>query len=297
MNGFVSSTTCLVCGEAAKPALVYTDRDVSLCNDPGCRLAANQRHTLSPKAFAQYLAHQRGVLHARRKASKALALVVAQKTQREAEENEAVWAAAEAQLAGQLPHNSERLVLPSGPRRLRNLPQRERNRYRDHLNRIIAQATSGVDLSHEPQVAPVDTASKTSADLLTNVCTLCRGGCCTSGGHKAYLTAATIRRFMAARPGLRPREVLAAYLAHLPPRTEAGSCVNHGALGCSLPRDLRSDVCNRYLCDTAKSIGEREAVVALVRRQDVWNRYTPERDNNIVGVALVTQNGITLYDK
>jgi hypothetical protein len=207
-------------------------------------------------------------------------------------------------------HDAEpriRMLLPSGPRRLRNLPQRERGRFRDHLNRIIAAAVSGEEIAAElPGLEPTSGSAPapgaSTIDLRGRLCACCGGGCCTRGGSTAYLSAATIRRYMASRPGVRPREVLAAYLDRLGNRHEAGSCVLHTAQGCGLPPEMRSQVCNRFLCEPLAELRDRvenrevtavEGVIVVVRRQDHWRKDAPDRPNEIVGRALVTARAIT----
>ena len=44
------------------------------------------------------------------------------------------------------------------------------------------------------------------------------------------------------------RAVLMLYIRRLPSAGYQGSCVFHGEQGCTLPRSLRSDVCNAYFC-------------------------------------------------
>jgi len=51
-----------------------------------------------------------------------------------------------------------------------------------------------------------------------------------------------------ARPELDARAVLRLYSERVPPTGFAGSCVFHGPQGCTLERELRSDVCNSYFC-------------------------------------------------
>jgi hypothetical protein len=53
---------------------------------------------------------------------------------------------------------------------------------------------------------------------------------------------------MEQHPGQRPREVLEAYLSRVGNKTFEGSCIFHQPGGCSLPREMRSDTCDRYFC-------------------------------------------------
>lgn len=79
-------------------------------------------------------------------------------------------------------------------------------------------------------------------------CTLCRGWCCKGGGEHGYLDERTMARVRRARPDLDARGILRLYTARVPAQGYAGSCVFHGAQGCTLDRALRSDICNGYFC-------------------------------------------------
>lgn len=85
--------------------------------------------------------------------------------------------------------------------------------------------------------------------LLGQGCATCRGACCTRGGTHAFLSAAGLRGTAAEHTsGDTGLALEALYGAHLPESHYAGSCVFHGERGCTLPRAIRSDTCNRYLC-------------------------------------------------
>jgi hypothetical protein len=86
------------------------------------------------------------------------------------------------------------------------------------------------------------------AATLGAACATCRGFCCRNGGERAYLSAERMQRYMTEHPTLAPDAVVDAYLQHVPERTTAGSCVYHGPQGCALPREMRSDTCNRFYC-------------------------------------------------
>lgn len=145
------------------------------------------------------------------------------------------------------------IVIPSARLAISNLPERRRRSFRDHLNRLISQATAlGAASATSPQEAkrapgepPVPAGLE---GALQGACTLCRGWCCLRGGNHAYLTVETLRRSLSQHPRPRPRDLLAAYLSCVGNRTFQGSCLFHQAGGCSLPRELRSDTCNRFFC-------------------------------------------------
>lgn len=283
------------------PGLIAADVG-PVCGSAHCRVLIGQRARMSGVAFrnlVQMRARQRREQQARE-------LVIAQrleaKRESEARENQAAWETVTRRSSAYPASQYERVVLPSGPRRLSNLPQRRRNRYRDHLNRIIAEAATRPAGSGAQPVPPPSKPSPLQASavsLIEKLCTLCAGGCCTRGGHAAYLTAETIRRFMSQQPHLRPRDVLAAYLDRVAHRTETASCVNHAANGCTLPREMRSDTCNDFYCDALSgwTKGEGDAAaqgaLAIVRRQDAWKGKELVEGNGIVAVAVVTERGVT----
>ena len=85
--------------------------------------------------------------------------------------------------------------------------------------------------------------------------TACRGFCCRLGEDHAFLRPATLRRFHRAHPELTGPQVVDAYLACVPKESAEGGCVFQGRQGCALPRAMRSDVCNRYLCEDLERAG------------------------------------------
>ena len=157
------------------------------------------------------------------------------------------------------PHN----VAPRDAPGLRPVPRRRRRARAAHLRRQLAPdaaAPAVAPSSVAPSsVTPSPDAADADPDLVEapgegalagGACAACGGRCCRAGADHAYLTAERLRDgYLAAHPGARARDVVAAYLAFVPAATVAGSCVFHGAAGCGLPRALRSDVCNRYLCE------------------------------------------------
>lgn len=80
------------------------------------------------------------------------------------------------------------------------------------------------------------------------VCSACKGACCAAGREHAFLRVRTMREFAAAHPSLTDDEIVQTYLAYLPQRALHPGCVYQGLQGCTLPRDMRSAICNSYLC-------------------------------------------------
>lgn len=287
---------CVVCGTGLTTRSPGATGPYPICHAVPCRMVLDQRATMGEAAFARHLHWRAKNTREQRARARTEDERLRAWTEAEAAENTAHWAAVEAASPGHQPDQFIRLALPSGPARQRQPAQRRRQHYRDHLNQIIAQAFLPSDEVPSTDTVAVDARST----LPGQVCALCRGGCCTRGGDTAYLSADTVHRFMAQQPNLAPAQVLSAYLDRLAPKTQVGSCINHTAGGCALPREMRSDICNRYLCESQKELRERldEAppllgVVVVQRRQDHWSRHLPERDNGIVGATTITESGIS----
>lgn len=92
-----------------------------------------------------------------------------------------------------------------------------------------------------------DTPASRSA-MIGSACAACRGSCCRHGGDHAFLYPDHFRRYLRDHPGADPQELRAAYVSHLPGVVYHDSCVYHTTAGCALPRDLRSNLCNSFLC-------------------------------------------------
>ncbi|MCV2355967.1 hypothetical protein LNV09_17635 [Paucibacter sp. B2R-40] len=208
------------------------------------------------------------------------------------------------------------LVVPSGPRQASQVTAQRRQKYRDHLTKIIAEALNEPEpeaqrvSEPQPQQANSDgpsPASQTFASKLPGrLCAFCGGGCCTRGGNEAYLTAATMRRVLAEQPKLQTsKRLLDCYLDRVPSKSQSGSCINHGPQGCSLSREMRSDICNNYACEALARLqyAQRQAekstpqpaelaVLVLRRKQDNWLRGTLGLDNAIKAGAILSESGI-----
>ncbi|MEY4750592.1 MAG: hypothetical protein RIQ60_2806 [Pseudomonadota bacterium] len=98
----------------------------------------------------------------------------------------------------------------------------------------------------------------------------------------------------------------AKYLSFLPEFSQEGGCIYQRADGCALPRGLRGDTCNSYVCDSFRAVQEAEeesrrgtrlplqAVIVVQRRQNQWLRDKPALDNSFTGLAVLTPAGEVL---
>jgi hypothetical protein len=104
-----------------------------------------------------------------------------------------------------------------------------------------------------------------AGQVARTACRLCKGWCCKGGEEHAYLDERAMARVRRARPELDARAVLRLYSERIPSVGYRESCVFHGPEGCTLPRDLRSDVCNSYFCSgLGHVVTGRDAAASVV---------------------------------
>lgn len=151
-------------------------------------------------------------------------------------------------------------MVPANTRETTALPVESRRAFLERLeatvHRVFDAAGApepGVPAHEGSTIVPV--AAPTGSDdspaltaILGRSCATCRGECCTAGGNHAFLRDDSIERVRSEHPSLDAPSLLARYADHLPARHYRGSCVYHASDGCALPRDLRSNLCNRYVC-------------------------------------------------
>jgi hypothetical protein len=141
-----------------------------------------------------------------------------------------------------VPHTS----VPLGPA----VPERV-EKLRAHVQRLVETAQSRPpDSGDAPyQLSEMqDEASQVEGALFANACRLCRGHCCRAGAEHAFLSVKSIRDYLARFPEATVEEIVETYIRHIPDRSIVDSCVFHTETGCALPREIRSDMCNRWLC-------------------------------------------------
>ena len=143
--------------------------------------------------------------------------------------------------------DTQPIMVPRSERTLVPASAERRRRLRKHL----VKALRALRVMKAPTAAapppPADLGAFV-ARVTQTACAMCNGWCCKGGGDHAYLDEQTLARVRAEQPDLDARAVLMLYVSRLPPAGYQGSCVFHGEQGCTLPRSLRSDVCNAYFC-------------------------------------------------
>lgn len=309
-----NNVLCAVCGAALPPlaARMAAAERWPVCVQVSCRMVQARRAAMGDVQFKPYIERQARLL----KDQAAKNALLQQRAQQEEAENSLGFAALQASVPAGV--QTRQMVLPSGPHRRIKLSRLRRKRYRLHLTQVIEKAFAArllpdqeppeqdslampADLPADAPAAADAPASAAPSHLPGHLCAACGGGCCTLGGDHAYVSAKTIRRFLTLAPQLQPHEVLAAYMGRLAARTQAGSCINHTDKGCSLSREMRSDICNVYACDELKAVehdvasGPGWQTILVVRRQlDNWSRKDTGRDNRIVALAVVSEAGISV---
>ena len=286
-------------GRAGTPGVAGDAPPPLLCAELGCRTLFEQARAMS-RTEAELPFNLRWVGQARRDEKGRVQLLRALQA-REARENAAAHAALAARVGrGRAP--DLRLVVPSGHRGSRRMAERRRRAFAAHLDAIIAAALAPPDpagpplaAGAQPPATPAPPSGSEAARLDARLCGVCGGGCCTGGGEHAYLKPGTMRIALERDPGLEPATLRAAYLARLPARAIADSCVFHTRHGCALPRDLRSHTCNAFACGMLETLragapdgGPVRSVAVVRRRQGLWHQEMLGLDNAIVGGAVLT---------
>jgi hypothetical protein len=156
------------------------------------------------------------------------------------------------------------VLLPRNERLLVPLPDTRYETHRGYLFKIVKEARTCYENDGEllaESNAPVNGISSIDATLpvLSTACGLCRGECCYTGGNSAWLRPATIQRQHWFRFGVSDKRIVDFYLSYLPVTSFEDSCVYQGEYGCTLPRNLRANKCNQFLC---KELGDLVSALA-----------------------------------
>lgn len=195
------------------------------CGDAACRMAAGHRRE---RAVAEREAERYAIARAARDA--------------------AVQALGPDGGDGAAPDDVPIAIVPRNEARMRRTSRQRHLRLAVHIRQLLmtmrdTSPDEDVGLLEQPDPLPVD-----QVRTVISVCTACGGGCCFQGGDHAFLRVRTMRDFVAKHPTLTDDEIVEAYVVHLPPRALHPGCVYQAAEGCTLPRSMRSAICNEYLC-------------------------------------------------
>ncbi len=143
-------------------------------------------------------------------------------------------------------------------------PSRDRvHRLRRHLVESLRDLRTAKRPDRLIQPPPPEHPAEITAVLQAG-CAACQGHCCLGGGEHAYLDERTMARVRRDQPDLNARAVIAAYVRHIAKLSYQGSCLFHGAAGCTLDPSLRSTLCSTYYCDGLKDFLRQPADPARV---------------------------------
>ena len=155
------------------------------------------------------------------------------------------------------PDELDVLVLPANTRLLAGLPESRKQEF-------INEAESFVGAMRQDGTQEAETAQQESPGQFAEVssepnswahsCAVCGGYCCQSGGTHAYLRPGQIARYTQSHHADEPDDVVRAYASHLPVVSFENSCVYHGAQGCTLPFEMRSEACLSFYCVESRRV-------------------------------------------
>ncbi|HNN95516.1 MAG TPA: hypothetical protein PKI03_24730 [Pseudomonadota bacterium] len=205
---------------------------------------------------------------------------------------EAYVAALRGKHAARLPVGLPHVVIQMQTDLLRLLPPSRRLLHRAHLHTLVEGGWEDA-LSDGPPPAYVDPESPGLQALSAATCRACGGKCCRHGGTQAYINHDSLRQFRALRPHDSPEDFVATYADRLAAQTYEGSCVQHGSGGCTLPRALRSETCNRHLCDGLLRIHG----LRVVAGRDFQCLLVRLSDGQIHSAGLLSEQGFELLDQ
>ncbi|MEL7469646.1 MAG: hypothetical protein AAFN27_14415 [Pseudomonadota bacterium] len=135
-------------------------------------------------------------------------------------------------------------IVPYQNRPLLPTTPKQKRRFWEQLDKLMDFA-----FREEPGVVRQDREDAEQGPLMDAACILCKGQCCLNGGpNNAFLEVEDIQRFRIRNPGATREDIKAAYEALMPEETCVMSCVFHGIYGCTLPREMRSQLCNSFVC-------------------------------------------------
>lgn len=149
-------------------------------------------------------------------------------------------------------------VVPHNTNRLSRLPAERREFFLNRLRANLAEARARFAAGDTPLPRTILTTRKNGRseaeqqaewDLLGAGCGVCRGNCCKQGGDHAFNTSDTMMWYLLEHPSDDDDTIIERYEALIPTHSLTKGCLFQEETGCALPRNLRSDVCNRFYCE------------------------------------------------
>jgi hypothetical protein len=302
---------CEVCGiEITFPdSLALKGPGPMVCRSFDCRRVASQKSSMAPAMFESFLKFNREMIQRQRDKNTSRKKRIDDIKKKEQQETLKLYQSVLDVHAEYSEDNLDLLVIPSGGSELIDADSERAERYVEYLTQIINEAVEYsnadeviYDEHHDAHAKRllVDQRLDTKPSLRTvcdELCAMCKGGCCASGKDHAYLSVFSMRRYMDAHPQLTAQDLLNLYCSYVVSTSIADSCINHTETGCALPRDLRSDICNGYYCESLKTYqemsaekDEQAAVLVVQRSSSYWDRFESGVSNEVIDVVLLDGN-------
>lgn len=308
-----SSLRCEVCGEPIAHFRNFKreELEIPVCADRECRGFFTRNRSLPENLWRAKLEFQRRLIRERKLAQADKAHRIEARVLKEERENQALFHAALRERPEAQQEHAYRMILPAGRAGRAAMDSSRVENYREHLHKIVKLA-EGVSeqssLVDDQNFAPADKIKRREKRFLNNpelesvgdnLCSMCKGACCSSGQDHAYLSPLSMRRIMDVHPDLDGEAIVAMYVSRVASETIEKSCINHTENGCSLPKHLRSDICNAYFCDPLLKYQrecyrtEKQKTVIAIQREYVFaGTMDPDVSNDVIAVAVVTSEGV-----
>lgn len=286
-----------------------------VCQSFDCRRIMNQKSTMTLLMFQTQCQFQRKLQMEREEKEAARKKYVEEVKVRHSQENQKILKIVLDNNPELSENNTHVVVIPTGLSSFDTLSSERIKLYKAHLTHIVKQATeqngtSESEIDERKDVHDLlNKVEKTFEDnpalrtISDRLCSLCKGGCCTSGKEHAYLSAISIKRYMNLNPDLTPEDILARYFSYISSETIVGACINQTERGCALPTELRSDTCNAHYCNALmayqqKLVAEEDpgTVLAIQRAGTCWNSCGPQAGEGVTNVALVDEGEVQFQD-
>ncbi len=86
-------------------------------------------------------------------------------------------------------------------------------------------------------------------------------------------------------------------MEHLGTKTFVDSCVYHTKTGCCLPRTMRSDTCNEFLCDTLIELDRQlnktptpKGILLIDDAEENWRNEIPDDESLLESTVYLLNN-------
>lgn len=153
------------------------------------------------------------------------------------------------------------IPIPSNPYHTTPLPPARRDALRAHLTEKASAAMERLrvgDMEPLPLVreratsawAMLPPASAAMQHVLSAACATCRGSCCSVGANHAFIDVDTMQSYIEQHPDDSLEQIIDAYMAPIAEATMSIGCIYQVEQACTLPRGMRSTLCNGYYCES-----------------------------------------------